>query len=55
MIERIPDTLMHQNWILENEKERFMQQLLREGANFNSLRYLLLLFERVVRKPVFLK
>ncbi|CAK5069254.1 unnamed protein product [Meloidogyne enterolobii] len=54
MIERIPDTLMHQNWILENEKERFMQQLLREGANFNTLRYLLLLFERVVRKPVFL-
>ncbi|KAF7638565.1 hypothetical protein Mgra_00001943 [Meloidogyne graminicola] len=54
LIERIPDTLMHQNWILENEKQRFMKQLTHESVNFDTLRYLLLLFERVVRKPVFL-
>jgi hypothetical protein len=53
-INRIPDALMHRLWILDNVKARFIQRL-HNCSDIHTLRYLMLLFERVIRKPAFLR
>ncbi|KAI6172173.1 hypothetical protein M3Y98_00943600 [Aphelenchoides besseyi] len=50
LMDKIPDELLHRLW--SKNKQSVMEQL-QQANNAAKLRHLLLLFERVIRKPVF--
>ncbi|KAI6196928.1 hypothetical protein M3Y94_01165600 [Aphelenchoides besseyi] len=50
LMDKIPDELLHRLW---NKNKQSIVEQLQQANHVDKLRHLLLLFERVIRKPVF--